>query len=162
MVAEVDLAGGGTPTMPRTRRTAGAEAVITAAELLAGPGPVGSQHLLEAMALVDDSLAAGTLAAFGVAPTRWRPRSTSSAPTAPSTSARGRRRPADGGALGDGELSIVLRDEAAVELGRTLTAAVGNPVFGDVPGASPRRALASQPRRPAGTPRSRRPGHRTG
>jgi len=138
VIAEVNFAAGATPTTPRTRRTAGAEAVIAAAELLAGPGAVGSQHLLEAMALVDDSLAASTLAAFGVAPDALAAKidelgTNGTIDVSPEDTAARQMEVR----LGDGELIIVLRDEAAVELGRTLTAAVGNPVLGDVPGASP-------------------------
>jgi hypothetical protein len=90
------------------------------------------------MALVDDSLAASTLAAFGVAPDALAAKidelgTNGTIDVSPEDTAARQMEVR----LGDGELSIVLRDEAAVELGRTLTAAVGNPVLGDVPGASP-------------------------
>jgi ATP-dependent Clp protease ATP-binding subunit ClpA len=135
--AEVKTASGtAAPAAPR--RTPGADAVIVAAEQLAGPGPVGSQHLLEAMMLVDDSLAASTLAALGVAPEVL-------AATIDELGTEGTAdvSPEDAAArqvevrLDDDVLTVVLRDEAAVQLGRSLTAAVGNPVRGDVPGGSP-------------------------
>ena len=57
---------GHTQAPPADRRTVGADAVIAAAQQLAGAGPMGSHHLLEAMALVDDSLASGALVALGI------------------------------------------------------------------------------------------------
>jgi ATP-dependent Clp protease ATP-binding subunit ClpC len=135
VVAEVKVAAGGREVPAAPRRTPGAEAVIAAAEQLAGSGPVGSHHLLEAMALVDDSLAAGTLAAFGVAPDELAAKidelgTEGTTDVSPEDSAARRMEVR----LGDDELTIVLRDEASVELGRSLTNAVGNPVRGDVPG----------------------------
>ena len=138
VVAEVKTAAGGKPAPSGPRRTPGAEAVIAAAEQLAGPGPVGSQHLLEAMMLVDDSLAAGTLAALGVSPETLAAK-IDELGTKGTTDVS----PEDAAArqvevrLDDGGLTIVLRDDAALELGRSLTTAVGNPVRGDVPGGSP-------------------------
>ncbi len=138
VIAEVKLAAGGKLVRSSPRRTPGAEAVIATAEQLAGAGPVGSHHLLEAMALVDDSLAAGTLAALGVASDALAAKidelGTVGTTDLSAEDAAARRMEVR---LDEGELTIVLRDEAAVELGRSLTAAVGNPVRGDVPGGSP-------------------------
>ena len=66
--AEAAKAGAGGAAGDDDRRTAGADAVIAMARQLAGAGPMGSHHLLEAMTLVDDSLASGALGALGVAP----------------------------------------------------------------------------------------------
>jgi ATP-dependent Clp protease ATP-binding subunit ClpC len=138
VVAEVKVAAGDKVVRTGPRRTPGAEAVIVAAEQLAGSGPVGSHHLLEAMALVDDSLAASTLAAFGVAPDALAAKidelgTVGSADVSPEDAAARQMEIQ----LGDGQLTVVLRDEAVLQLGRSLTDAVGNPVRGDVPGGSP-------------------------
>ena len=137
-IVEVKVAAGSKPGAVGRRRTPGAEAVIATAEQLAGPAPIGSHHLLEAMALVDDSLAAGTLAALGVAPDALAAKIDELG-----TEGTTDLSPEDAAArmmevrFADAELTIVLRDEAALELGRSLTDAVGNPVRGDVPGGSP-------------------------
>src|SRR4051794_1561504 len=49
-------------------RTAGAEVAIADAQLLAGSSPLGTQHLLEALARSDDTMAAKALAALGIDP----------------------------------------------------------------------------------------------
>jgi ATP-dependent Clp protease ATP-binding subunit ClpA len=138
VLAEVKLAAGGKRTPAGPRRTPGAEAVIATAEQLAGSGPVGSHHLLEAMALVDDSLAAGTLAALGVAPDALAAKidelgTEGTADLSPEDAAARRMEVR----FGDDEVAVVLRDDAVLALGRSLTAAVGNPVRGDVPGGTP-------------------------
>jgi ATP-dependent Clp protease ATP-binding subunit ClpA len=126
----------GRPMPPR--RTPGTEAVMAVAEQLAGAAPVGSHHLLEAMSLVDDSLAAGTLGAFGV-----EPEALAAKIDELGTEGTTDISPEDAAAqqmdlrLGDDEVTVVLRDGATLELARTLTAAVGNPVRGDVPTGSP-------------------------
>jgi ATP-dependent Clp protease ATP-binding subunit ClpA len=139
--AELDRVVGG-PASPiaaaSVRRTPGADAVIAAAEQLAGPLPMGSQHLLEAMALVDDSLAASTLGALGVGPDALAAKidelgTEGTTDVSPEDAAA---RQAELRLVGD-EVTIVLRDAATLELARTLTAAVGNPVRGDVPTGSP-------------------------
>ncbi len=131
--------GRGRPTgLATTRRTAGAEAVIATAEQLAAPGPVGSHHLLEAMALVDDSLASGALRALGVEAETLAGKIDELGTEGTSDSS-----PEDTAArqmevrAGDDELTIVLRDAATVELGRSLAAAIGNPVTGGGPAGSP-------------------------
>jgi ATP-dependent Clp protease ATP-binding subunit ClpC len=129
----------GRPIPPAApRRTPGAEAVIAVAEQLAGAAPVGSHHLLEAMALVDDSLAAGALGALGV-----EAEALAAKIDELGTEGTTDISPEDAAArqmelrVGDDEVTIVLRDGATLELARTLTAAVGNPVRGDVPTGSP-------------------------
>ena len=133
--AEIKRAAAGSP--PVTRRTPGAEAVIAAAEQLAGPGPMGSHHLLGAMALVDDSLAASALGALGIEAEALAAtidglgtEGTSDASPEDDAARRMELRAADE------ELTIVLRDPTTVELGRSLTAAIGNPVTGG-PAGSP-------------------------
>src|SRR5215468_10396370 len=47
-------------------RTPAADEILTAAQEISGPAPMGSHHLLEALARADDSLAAKALQALGV------------------------------------------------------------------------------------------------
>ncbi len=120
------------------RRTAGADAVIAMARQLAGAGPMGSHHLLEAMTLVDDSLASGALGALGVAPDALAAK-IDELGTAGTTDLS----PDEAGAqqmelrITDDEVTVVLRDEEARELGRSLTAAVGGALTGTAGTASP-------------------------
>jgi ATP-dependent Clp protease ATP-binding subunit ClpC len=100
-VAEAGAAAGA--LIPATgvaeRRTDGADAVIAAARQLAGSGPIGTHHLLEAMTLVDDSLASNVLGALGIAPDALAGddrRAGDRRHDGPQP--RGRRRPADGAA----------------------------------------------------------------
>ena len=123
---------------PEGRRTAGADAVITAAQQLAGAGPMGSHHLLEAMALVDDSLASGALVALGVDADALAAKIDELG-----TEGTTDLSPEETGAqqmelrVGDDEVTIVLRDATMLELGRMLTGAIGNPVAGTAGTASP-------------------------
>jgi ATP-dependent Clp protease ATP-binding subunit ClpC len=138
LVLETAGAAKGAVAQSPPRRTPGAEAVIAVAEQLAGAAPLGSHHLLEAMALVDDSLAAGTLGALGV-----EAEALAAKIDELGTEGTTDISPEDAAArqmelrLGDDEVTIVLRDGATLELARSLTAAVGNPVRGDVPTGSP-------------------------
>jgi ATP-dependent Clp protease ATP-binding subunit ClpA len=120
------------------RRTAGAEAVIAAARQLAGDGPMGTHHLLEAMTLVDGSLASSALGALGVAP-----EAVATTIDELGTSGTTDLSPEESAAqhmdvrIADDEVTIVLRDVTTIELGRTLAAAVGTPISGESGGASP-------------------------
>jgi ATP-dependent Clp protease ATP-binding subunit ClpA len=120
------------------RRTAGADAVIAAARQLAGDGPMGTHHLLEAMTLVDGSLASSALGALGVAP-----EVVATAIDELGTSGTTDLSPEESAAqhmdvrITDDEVTIVLRDVTTIELGRTLAAAVGTPISGSSGTASP-------------------------
>src|SRR6478735_8307765 len=56
--------GSGPPARPAT--TPGADQVLAAAKDLAGGAPMGTHHLLEALAMADDSIGGSVLAALGV------------------------------------------------------------------------------------------------
>src|SRR4051812_17442220 len=58
--------GGSAGREPTRRRTTGAEVAIADAQLLAGSARLGTQHLLEALARSDDTVAAKALAALGI------------------------------------------------------------------------------------------------
>ena len=64
------LSGQEPSTAHASRRTPGAEEAMRAAEQLAAGAPMGSQHLLEALARSEDSAAARALAALGIDPDR--------------------------------------------------------------------------------------------
>jgi ATP-dependent Clp protease ATP-binding subunit ClpC len=136
--ADVAKGGAGGSAGDDDRRTAGADAVIAMARQLAGAGPMGSHHLLEAMTLVDDSLASGALGALGVAPDALAAK-IDELGTAGTTDLS----PDEAGAqqmelrITDEEVTVVLRDEEARELGRSLTEAVGGSLTGTAGTASP-------------------------
>jgi ATP-dependent Clp protease ATP-binding subunit ClpA len=118
------------PAVEADRRTEGAEAVIAAARQLAGSGPMGSHHLLQAMTLVDDSLASGALVALGVAPDALAATIDDLGTTGTSDLS-----PEEAGARQmelrvTDDVTIVLRDVTSVELGRRLSTAIGNPITG--------------------------------
>ena len=119
---------------PAPARTPAAEAVLAAAQELAGDAPMGSHHLLEAMALVDDSLAASTLAALGIA----------GADVAATIDELGIAGTSDVTPeleavqhlevhLDDDAVRIVLADPATRELVARLVDAMGNPIRGSDP-----------------------------
>jgi ATP-dependent Clp protease ATP-binding subunit ClpA len=123
---------------PSPRRTAGADAILAAAQELAGTSPMGSQHLLVAMSLLDDSLAAGALAALGI-------ERDALADAIANLDVDGTTdvTPEDAAArqmeirLADDEVHIVLRDPAALAQVRDLTGKMGNPITGTDPIGSP-------------------------
>ena len=133
------------PTAPRaTRRRLkrpgarfGADAVIAAAQQVAGAGPMGSHHLLEAMVLVDDSLASGALVALGVDADALAAKIDELG-----TEGTTDLSPEEAGAqhmalrIGD-EVVIVMRDPTMLELARTLSGVIGNGVAGTAAAAGP-------------------------
>jgi ATP-dependent Clp protease ATP-binding subunit ClpA len=118
------------------RRTPGAEEAIANAQRLAASTPLGSHHLLEALARSEDTLAGKVLASLGVDPDtlaatidEMGTEGTSDA-TPEETAARlmELRIEAD-------VAYVVLRDESTVELVRTIMQSFDGPVRGDDPAA---------------------------
>jgi ATP-dependent Clp protease ATP-binding subunit ClpC len=135
VLAELGSVGGPRPPAPSARsRTPAADEVIAAAEQLAGGAPVGSQHLLEALAQSEESLAAKALAALGVDADALAAKlgelgvegTTDTTPE--ETAARGMEVRVE-----DDAVHVVLRDPAAIELGRAVTAQTGGPARGADP-----------------------------
>ena len=140
--AAVSKAAGATAAAARVgdddRRTPGADAVIATARQLAGSGAMGTHHLLEAMTLVDDTLASSALGALGVEPDalaatidRLGTTGTSDLSAEEAGAEQMELR------VTDEEVAIVLRDETTRQLGRSLRDAVGNPITGAGGAASP-------------------------
>src|SRR5438067_1024325 len=125
---------GGTTKAEAARRTPAAEEILAASQELAAPAPMGSHHLLEAMARSQDSLAAKALAALGV------DAETLSAKidelgideTSDLTPEQAAARRMEIRLEGD-EVHLVLRDDVTTELVRTMTAELDGPVRGDDP-----------------------------
>jgi ATP-dependent Clp protease ATP-binding subunit ClpC len=130
------LPEGSSAEMPvaRRTRTPAAEQVVAAAEELAGGSPMGSQHLLEALARSEGSAAAKVFAALGVDVDAL-------ATTIDDVGIDGTTDLTDEEAaarqmevrLQDDEVHVVLRDDTAVELTREVTGHVDGPVRGDDP-----------------------------
>jgi ATP-dependent Clp protease ATP-binding subunit ClpC len=123
-----------TPPLEPPRRTPAAAEVIEVAEQLAGNGPTGSHHLLEALIRSEGSLAAKVLASLGVdaeAVTRCvdelGPEGTTDI-SPEEVAARQVEVRLDGA-----EVHVVLRDEVAVETAKALTDRLGGPIRGDDP-----------------------------
>jgi ATP-dependent Clp protease ATP-binding subunit ClpC len=119
---------------PTPRRTAGADAILAAAQELAGSAPMGSQHLLVAMSMMDDSLAAGALAALGIerdalADTIASLDVEATTDITPELAAARQMEVR----LADDEVRVVLRDPAALAQMRDLVAKTGNPITGTDP-----------------------------
>jgi ATP-dependent Clp protease ATP-binding subunit ClpA len=116
------------------RRTPAAEQVVAAAERLAGGSPMGSHHLLEALVRSEDSAAAKALAALGVDPDTLAEKidevgiDGTSDLTEDEAAARQMEI-----RLEEGEVRILLRDEATLELAQAVTEHLGGPVRGDDP-----------------------------
>jgi ATP-dependent Clp protease ATP-binding subunit ClpC len=115
-------------------RTPAAEAVIVAAQELAGEAPMGSHHLLEAMALLDNSLGGATLAALGIAPDALAAKIDElgldgTTDVTPELAAVQRLEIH----LDDESVRIVLGDEATHELVAKLVESMGNPIRGSDP-----------------------------
>jgi ATP-dependent Clp protease ATP-binding subunit ClpC len=129
--------GGATPEPPAARRrTPAAELAEAAAEQLAGGSPVGSHHLLEALVRSEDSAAARALAALGVDPDTLSAKldelGIDGTTDLTDEEAAARRMEIQ---VVDGEVRVVLRDDATVELARAVTGHLGGPVRGDDPAA---------------------------
>lgn len=130
VLEQVRRAGAARQSAPA--RTLGAEEAVTIAQELAASSPMGSHHLLEALARSDDTMAAKVLAALGVDADAIAAKidelgiEGTSDVTPGQAAARQMEVRLEGA-----EVHVVLRDETAVELVRTITEAVGGPVRGD-------------------------------
>jgi ATP-dependent Clp protease ATP-binding subunit ClpC len=116
------------------RRTPAAEQAVAAAEQLAGSGPMGSHHLLEALVRSEDSAAAKTLAALGLDADALAAKldelgieGTSDLTDEEAAARQMEIR------LTDGEVHIVMRDETSVELARANSEHLGGSIRGDDP-----------------------------
>jgi len=125
--------GAGRGRVPRAR-TAGADEAIAGAQQLAANTPMGSHHLLEALARSEDTVAAKALASLGVdadalaaAIDEISTEGTSDA-TPEETAARMMEVRIEGDLV-----QVVLRDPATVELVRTIIDEYGGAVRGDDP-----------------------------
>ncbi|GAB2809327.1 ATP-dependent Clp protease ATP-binding subunit ClpC [Lentzea nigeriaca] len=124
-------------TEPATRTqksTTAAEEAFSAAEALAGAGPVGSHHLLEALVRSEGSMAARVLADLGVDPEtiaakidELDPESTTDATPEEAAARRMELR------LAEDEVQLVFRDEQTLDLVRRVTELTGGPVRGTGP-----------------------------
>jgi ATP-dependent Clp protease ATP-binding subunit ClpA len=116
------------------RRTPAAEQAVAAAQRLAGGSPMGSHHLLEALVRSEDSAAAKALAALGVDPDTLADKidEVGIDGTSDLTEEEAAARQIEI-RLEEDEVRIVLRDEAALELTRTVTEHLGGPVRGNDP-----------------------------
>jgi ATP-dependent Clp protease ATP-binding subunit ClpA len=116
------------------QRTAGAEVAIADAQLLAGGSPLGTQHLLEALARSEDTVAAKALAALGIGPDALAAKldeiaiegTTDATPEETAARAMEIR-------LHDDRVEIVLRDQRTIELTRAISQEIGEPVRGNDP-----------------------------
>ncbi|MCU1501653.1 MAG: ATP-dependent Clp protease ATP-binding subunit [Ilumatobacteraceae bacterium] len=134
VLAEVRRAGSDVAAAPtgRTSRTPGAHALIAAAEQLAGTAPMGTHHLLEAMALLDGSLAGNTLSALGVDPqvlaaTIDQLGIDGTSDITPEVAAARRMEIH----VDDESVRIVLNDDVSRELAAKLVESMGNPIRGE-------------------------------
>ncbi|MFS8097035.1 Clp protease N-terminal domain-containing protein [Lentzea alba] len=122
------------PSTRAHKSTTAADEAFAAAEALAGAGPVGSHHLLEALVRSEGSMAARVLADLGIDPDaiaakidELDPDTTTDA-TPEETAARKMEI-----RLGDGEAQLVFRDERTLELVRRITEVTGGPIRGTGP-----------------------------
>ncbi len=112
--------------------TPGAEEAVAGARELAASAPMGSHHLLEALARSDDSLAAKVLSSLGVDADAIAAKidEFGTEGTSDITPQEAAARQMEVRVDGD-EVHLVLRDETVVQLGRTITEAAGGPIRGD-------------------------------
>jgi ATP-dependent Clp protease ATP-binding subunit ClpA len=117
---------------PGPRNTAGAEEALSNAQQLAGGSPVGSHHLLEALARSEDGLAGKVLASLGVDAEALAAKidqlgiEGTSDVTAEETAARQMEVRIEGD-----DVHIVLSDESTVQLVRAITEQLGGSIRGD-------------------------------
>jgi ATP-dependent Clp protease ATP-binding subunit ClpA len=135
---------GSTPEEPRpsgfptSARTPAAEGVLKLAEKLAAGAPVGSHHLLEALARSHQSMAGMVLSGLGVDPDKIAAKLDTIEPevtsdVTPEVIAARRMRVL----LIDGEVHVVLTDAGSVELMRRLTELAGGELTGEEPLTGP-------------------------
>jgi ATP-dependent Clp protease ATP-binding subunit ClpA len=116
----------------RRPRTPAAEQAVAAAERLAGGSPMGSHHLLEALIRSEDSAAAKVLASRGVDADALAAKidEVGIDGTTDLTDDEAAARQVEIHVTDD-TITITLRDEAALELGRAVTEQLGGPIRGD-------------------------------
>jgi ATP-dependent Clp protease ATP-binding subunit ClpC len=139
VLAHVAQHGGEQSLSDPHQHTPAAEEVITAAQQLAGGLPVGSHHLLEALARSEGSLAAKALAAAGVDPDALASivDELGVEGTTDLTPEEAAMRQMEVRVEGD-ELHVVVRDEDTVAKARALLEQLDQPVLrGDDPVAGP-------------------------
>lgn len=119
---------------PKKKATGAAEEVVSATEALAGGAPVGTHHLLEALARADGSMAAKVLKSLGVDPDaiaakidELDPEATTDATPEEAAARKMELR------LGEGEVQLVFRDERTLDLATQVTALAGGPILGAGP-----------------------------
>jgi ATP-dependent Clp protease ATP-binding subunit ClpC len=134
-IEKLEREGGGQVLAPL--RTPAGEAATSAARELAGGAPVGTQHLLEALARTDEGLAAKVLTSLGLDADTIAARIDELGPegTGDASPEQSGLRGMEVRLEGD-EVHVVLRDAATVELARRATEQLGGPVRGDDPVAS--------------------------
>jgi ATP-dependent Clp protease ATP-binding subunit ClpC len=127
---------GNRPGPVPARRTPAADEAVSAAQELAGSAPVGSHHLLEALARSEDSLASKALASLGVDPDTLAAKIDELGVdgTNDVTPEEEAARKMVVLLAGD-EVQVVLRDETTVELVRAIVEPLGGPLRGDDPAA---------------------------
>ncbi|HEY1279099.1 MAG TPA: Clp protease N-terminal domain-containing protein [Acidimicrobiales bacterium] len=118
-------------------RTPAADEIITAAQEISGPAPMGSHHLLEALARADDSLAAKALQALGVDADTLAAKIDELGidGTSDLTPEQAAARRMEVRLEGD-EVHIVLRDDASIAVVRAVADELGTPIRGDDPTAA--------------------------
>jgi len=118
----------------RRARTPAAERVLAAAEQLASGAPLGSHHLLEALVRSDESLGGRVLASLGVDADAVAARidELGVEGTTDLTPEEAAARRMEVRVEGD-EVHLVLRDDAALALGRAVADQVGGTLQGDDP-----------------------------
>jgi ATP-dependent Clp protease ATP-binding subunit ClpA len=127
---------GATVETERARRTPAADEVLTAAQEISGTAPMGSHHLLEALARSPDSLAAKVLESLGVDPDAVSAKidelGIDGTTDITAEQAAARRMEIR---LEDDEVHIVLRDDVSLGVVRAVTDELGGPVRGTDPAA---------------------------
>ncbi len=127
---------GATAEAGQARRTPAADEVLDAAQAISGMAPMGSHHLLEALARSPESLAGKVLASLGVDPDNLSAKIDEigiddTTDVTPEQAAARRMEIR----LEDDEVHIVLRDDASVDSVRAVAAELGSPIRGSDPAA---------------------------
>lgn len=122
------------PSARTQKSTTAAEEAFSAASALAGAGPVGSHHLLEALVRSEGSMAARVLADLGVDPEtiaakidELDPEGTTDATPEEAAARKMEVR------LTEDEVQLVFRDEQTLDLVRRITELTGGPIRGTGP-----------------------------
>jgi len=128
---------GATAEATAVDRTPAADEILTAAQEISGPAPMGSHHLLEALARADDSLAAKALQALGVDADALAAKIDELGidGTSDLTPEQAAARRMEVRLEGD-EVHIVLRDDASIAVVRAVADELGTPIRGDDPTAA--------------------------